>query len=137
MDLAQEKPHFLDKEIETLSSQSPLLINFWSTYCIPCQKEIPELDQIAKRNGVPILFINEDTDERYPLVTTMAKELRIGKRTYLDRYQIAAKRFLPRLSIPAVLLFLPDNSDPLYYSGSNTEILARIESDIKKWKTKR
>lgn len=50
-----------------LIGQSPqgtgLVINFWATWCVPCVKEMPELDQLAgdlKGSGVKVLALSVD-----------------------------------------------------------------------------
>jgi thiol-disulfide isomerase/thioredoxin len=40
----------------------PVIINFWSTWCIPCRDEMPYIQQIYeewKDNGLVILAINQ------------------------------------------------------------------------------
>lgn len=50
-----------------LIGQSPqgtgLVINFWATWCVPCVKEMPDLDQLAgdlKGSGVKVLALSVD-----------------------------------------------------------------------------
>lgn len=42
---------------------SPLLINFWATWCVPCRKEFPIIKEIEKKfgkDGLIILAVNID-----------------------------------------------------------------------------
>jgi len=50
------------------------LVNFWATWCPPCQKEMPDLEALYKRfqdQGFVILAISEDeeTDKVKPFIT--------------------------------------------------------------------
>ncbi len=66
----------------------PLIINLWATWCGPCRKEMPDLDQVAQEvrdNGTVILgvaldqpakvakFLN-DTPVSYPIALTETAE---------------------------------------------------------------
>jgi len=51
-----------------------VLVNFWATWCPPCQKEMPDLEALHKRfqdQGLVILAISEDeeTDKVKPFIT--------------------------------------------------------------------
>ena len=51
-----------------------VLVNFWATWCPPCQKEMPDLEALYKRfqdQGFVILAISEDeeTDKVKPFIT--------------------------------------------------------------------
>jgi thiol-disulfide isomerase/thioredoxin len=42
------------------------LINLWATWCIPCLKEMPELDRLSpqlKANKISLIGLSIDTDE--------------------------------------------------------------------------
>ncbi|HEX7307323.1 TlpA disulfide reductase family protein [Lentzea sp.] len=49
-----------------LALKGPVLINFWATWCQPCQKELPVLDAYAKQPGavpvVPVLVESTEAD---------------------------------------------------------------------------
>ncbi|OEK01326.1 hypothetical protein BFP97_07265 [Roseivirga sp. 4D4] len=42
------------------SSEEPLIINFWATWCGPCIKEMPELVAFSKEKKANLIFISLD-----------------------------------------------------------------------------
>jgi thiol-disulfide isomerase/thioredoxin len=50
-------------------SETPVIINFWATYCIPCIKELPYFEELVKKyedKGVKLLLVSLDFKEAYP-----------------------------------------------------------------------
>lgn len=48
------------------SSDSPLIINFWATWCKPCIEEIPYMEKQAELNKVKLILVSLDFKEDYP-----------------------------------------------------------------------
>ena len=69
----------LEKTIK--ESTSPMIINFWATYCVPCIEEIPYFQEIAKKyqsKGVSLLLVSLDLRTAYPTkIDAMAKRLKL------------------------------------------------------------
>ena len=41
------------------------IVNFWATWCAPCKKEMPSLDQIHKVDGIVVIPVNlEDKNQK-------------------------------------------------------------------------
>ena len=63
-------------------SKTPLIVNFWATFCVPCIQEMPYFQEMArqyKSQNVSLLFVSLDLKEAYPSkVNAMAKKLQLS-----------------------------------------------------------
>jgi peroxiredoxin len=53
-----------DIRLSQLYGNGPIVVNFWATWCKPCVKELPHLDEIYrdyKEKGVKVLAVSEDS----------------------------------------------------------------------------
>lgn len=50
-------------EQEVLNSDVPVMVDFWATWCAPCRKLSPLLDDIANELGDKIKFVKINTDD--------------------------------------------------------------------------
>jgi thiol-disulfide isomerase/thioredoxin len=48
------------------ASNTPLIVNFWATFCKPCVGEIPHFQKLAEANNVRLLLVSLDLEEDYP-----------------------------------------------------------------------
>ena len=58
-----------DLEQYIAKSDTPTIVNFWATYCIPCLKEIPYFEETVKKykdKGIRLLLVSLDFKEAYP-----------------------------------------------------------------------
>ena len=60
-------------------SKTPLIVNFWATFCVPCIQEMPYFQEMArqyKSQNISLLFVSLDLKEAYPVkVNAMVKKL--------------------------------------------------------------
>lgn len=55
-------------EADVLQSDKPVLVDFWATWCTPCRKVAPILEEIADEYGDKLTIVKLDTDAN-PAVT--------------------------------------------------------------------
>ena len=46
----------------------PLLVNLWASWCAPCVKELPKLDQLARSGRIRVLAVSQDNGPRASVV---------------------------------------------------------------------
>src|SRR5687768_996973 len=58
-----------DLEAYIASSNNPMVVNFWATYCKPCIAEIPYFQKLVRqyeKDSVQLLLVSLDMAEMYP-----------------------------------------------------------------------
>ena len=69
------------------------VINFWATWCPPCQEEMPELDLFAKKNQQKINFYAINLQESNGKVSEFMNKSKYTMPVLLDKDGIVAKQF--------------------------------------------
>ena len=62
----------------------PLVLNMWATYCVPCVKEMPALDEIATEFADEVNVIGVNVFDTPQKAATFARELGVGYSQFSD-----------------------------------------------------
>ncbi|MFN8465983.1 MAG: TlpA disulfide reductase family protein [Caldilineaceae bacterium] len=67
----------LDGTTFRLSEQrgKPVVLNFWATWCGPCQNELPAIQKAAEHFGDDVVFVGVDQGEKSEVVQSFADKL--------------------------------------------------------------
>lgn len=79
----------------TLSEQggTPVVLNFWATWCGPCQRELPALQAAAERYAGRVHFVGVDQGESAETVQKYVDELGLTFTIPIDKEQLMAQRY--------------------------------------------
>lgn len=81
-----------------------VVISFFATWCVPCQKEIPHLMKIREKfKGSPVKFYLINVGEKFEKVSPFVKKNGYTIPVLLDQYQVTKEKYgahtLPRLVV--------------------------------------
>lgn len=112
--IGQEIKNIKITELERIiaESKTPLIINFWATWCKPCIEEIPYFIEEAhnhRKDSLQLLLVSLDFKEQYPaaILTLAEKRKFTAPIVWLD--ETNADYFCPKIdfkwsgAIPATL----------------------------------
>ncbi|GAA4033213.1 hypothetical protein GCM10022281_11240 [Sphingomonas rosea] len=102
--------------LSAIAGGKPLLVNLWATWCAPCIKELPTLDKLAAKGGVPqVIALSQDMQPQ-PTVAAFLDERKIGLETYQDK-EMAVSSALGVQILPTTILYGSDGKEIWRYSG--------------------
>lgn len=138
-----KKVKITDLEKTIAESKTPLIINFWATWCIPCLEEIPYFMEEVKnhvKDSLKLLLVSLDMNDAYPvqIKKTIAKRKITVPVQWLD--ETNADYFCPKIdpkwsgAIPASL-FINNKTgyrkffeEQLSHENLKKEIMAILET---------
>lgn len=98
---------FTDENVnEIIASGKPVVIDFWATWCGPCMRMSPIVDELAEQFGDEVVIGKYNVDEEGDLSS---------------KYRI--------MSIPTILFFKNGEKTDIRLAGSQTK--ATLEEKIK------
>ena len=141
---AQTVTNFEFKDIENhartydeLKGEKLTLIDFWATWCNPCNKAIPELNKIYgsyKDKGVEIIGINCDGPRSVSKVAPLSKALQIMYPVLID-INSELKAELNVIAFPTLIMVNPKGKivwiHEGFVSGDEEIIVSAIEKQLK------
>lgn len=108
-----------------------VVLNFWATYCKPCQKEIPELMRFSEKHkddSVKVFCISIDK-EGASLVSPFIKEKGYTVPVLLDPYMKTAQRYGVE-ALPA--LFVIDPYGKIAFSAVGYDSLEQLDIKLER-----
>ena len=135
VEIGQRAPGFSLKAIDgsTVASRSLqgkiVVLNFWATWCGPCVKELPDLQQVAASSGAKVVGIALDEDgvksvkpfvEQHGLHQAANYTFLLGDQQLFERFN--------GLNIPYTLLLDQEQRVVKVYRGPTTREI--LEQDV-------
>jgi thiol-disulfide isomerase/thioredoxin len=125
-----EKWKIADLEEFVKKSETPVVINFWATFCKPCLEELPYFQQLAKKyekDGVKLILVSLDLPESYPKKISEVAAKRKFNATIKFLDESDADVFCPKVdeswsgSIPATLFVNNKNGYRRFFEDELTK----------------
>ena len=125
--------------LSKLTEKGPVLLNFWATWCAPCQKELPYLEKLFTRyreRGFSLLAISEDGEATASRVRSLVRGRRFHFTVVLDRNQELSRLF--RVSVLPTSLLIGKDLQVLwehvgYTPGDERELEEAVIQALKGW----
>lgn len=132
-------------ELETIirESKTPLIVNFWATYCQPCIEEMPYFQRMVaghRRDSVRLLLVSLDMGDDYAKVRPFIVNRKVTA-PVLWLNETNADYFCPKIdstwsgAIPATIFVNNKTGYRRFYEGQvseerlKTEIMAILEKN--------
>ena len=109
-----------------------VLVNYWAEWCAPCRKEIPELNQLNKDDGILVLGVNYDDltgEELTSAIQDMGIEFRVLQHDPSEQLHVERGQ-----ALPTTLLIDPQGKVREQLLGEQTErslrdAIARLQQE--------
>ena len=96
--------------------EGPVLVNVWATWCVPCKKELPDLQAIADDPSVEVDVIGINVGDEPQAIDDFLTQLEVGFPNYTDPDGIVQTEFAIS-GLPATIAVRADGSVAEVHQG--------------------
>jgi cytochrome c biogenesis protein CcmG/thiol:disulfide interchange protein DsbE len=123
-------PPITAADFETLinSSNHPLVVNVWASWCVPCRSEAPLLRAAHESFGDRIRFIGIDVRDSQGEALAFMAEFGIAYENYFDR-EGAIPSALGGFGVPLTFFFAPGGERVFFQPGVIDERTLALQID--------
>ncbi len=114
-----------------------VLITFFATWCNPCKKEMPFLEQIYTEyqpKGLRIISVAIDKDEAtWPQIGELVRQNKVTYPIVKDRYNLIARQYLgDKTAMPSVFILGADGKVRLVKQGYTNDAAEFLRAEVEK-----
>jgi thiol-disulfide isomerase/thioredoxin len=95
----------------------PLLVNLWASWCAPCVKELPTLDQLARAGQVQVLAVSQDDGPHASVVAFLQAHKIATLEPYQDSKMGLSGALGPDTVLPTSILYDSSGKEVWRYVG--------------------
>lgn len=112
-----------------------VLISFFATWCKPCKKELPLLQQLSteyKDKGLRVVSVAIDKDEAtWPQIAQLVAENHVTYPIVKDRYNLIARQYLgDKTALPSVFIVDKDGKIALVKQGYEKDAAEFLRAEV-------
>jgi peroxiredoxin len=107
-------------KLEDFLGKSPILIDFWATWCVPCKEELPHLEDIYKEykdKGLKFFAISEDSPRSMSKVKPYVKSKGFEATVLLDPDGSVLRKFFGSNTLPYTVIIDKDGKIVRTFTG--------------------
>jgi peroxiredoxin len=122
-----------DLELQKVLEKGPVLLDFWATWCKPCLKAFPRLNELHKKysdKGLTILGINEDGNRNQSKIKPFVKSYNIEFEVLIDENNDVMRKYQVSM-LPSAVLISQDGKIVSSSVGSGADKFKQLEAQIK------
>ena len=95
----------------------PVLVNLWASWCAPCVKELPTLDQLARTGKVHVLALSQDDGPHASVVAFLQAHKIATLEPYQDAKMGMSGALGPDTVLPTSILYDANGKEVWRYVG--------------------
>jgi thiol-disulfide isomerase/thioredoxin len=112
-----------------------VLLSFMASYCEPCKKEMPWLQQLHEKlgpKGLRVVMVSIDAEpEGQKIISELIAKNGVTFPVLKDRFNLVARRWLGAQSpLPSVFLVKPDGTVATSHKGYSEDIAKSLDAEI-------
>jgi thiol-disulfide isomerase/thioredoxin len=124
-------------EADADQQKKAVLISFFATWCKPCKKEMPFLEQLYteyKQKGLQIVSVAIDKDEAtWPEIGELVKKNHVTYPIVKDRYNLIARQYLgDKTAMPSVFIIDKDGKVVLVKQGYTNDAAEFLKVEVER-----
>lgn len=106
------------------AQKTPMVVNVWATWCVPCRKEMPAFEQVASAYADKVRFVGINLGDGESQAKQFVADTGVTFDQYLDS-DMTAQAALAIASMPATVFVRADGTIAATHNGALDEAALR------------